>query len=187
MLAIRRQPVVRQTGSALSYIIPKWFDLPALLAKVLQPHHEMLKVKYFAARVSGTPADLSKPQRLDVHLRALRRHRPEEEGSDVDLAVHLLNGGWLEAYDCTELVSSDSDIAEGMRLDETAPREADRASDAGFRKAIASAHGARRLLSAHQAERVAAVTASKSRSRHQYRKARGLVVGSPQPPWDGFT
>ena len=35
----------------------KWLDLPALFTKVLQPHHDILKVKYFTARVSGTPAD----------------------------------------------------------------------------------------------------------------------------------
>ena len=127
----------------------KWLDLPALLAKVLQPHHDILTVKYFTARVSGTPADPSKPQRQDVYLRALRRYRPEvevyfghflshkvraplaqpagdqrtvevirteEKGSDVNLAVHLINDGWLDAYDCAVVVSNDSDIAEAMRL-----------------------------------------------------------------------
>jgi len=57
----------------------KWLDLPALFAKVLQPHHDILTVKYFTARVSSTPVDQSKPQRQDVYLRALRRHRPEVE------------------------------------------------------------------------------------------------------------
>ena len=55
----------------------KWLDLPALLATVLQPRHDILTVKYFTARVSGTPGDPSKPQRQDVYLRALRRYRPE--------------------------------------------------------------------------------------------------------------
>ena len=57
----------------------KWLDLPTLLAKVLQPHHDILTVKYFTARVSATPANQSKPQRQDVYLRALRHHRPEVE------------------------------------------------------------------------------------------------------------
>ena len=127
----------------------KWLDLVALLETVLQRHHDILKVKYFTARVSGTPSDQSKPQRQDVYLRALRRFRPEvevhfghflrhkvraplawplegrhaaevirteEKGSDVNLAVHLLNDGWLDAYDCAVVVSNDSDIAEAMRL-----------------------------------------------------------------------
>ena len=28
--------------------------------------------------------------------------RTEEKGSDVNLAVHLLNDGWLNAYDCDD-------------------------------------------------------------------------------------
>ena len=42
--------------------------------------------------------------------------RTEEKGSDVNLAVHLLNDAWLDAYDCAVVVSNDSDIAEAMRL-----------------------------------------------------------------------
>ncbi len=127
----------------------KWLDLPAMCAAVLQPRHDIQRVKYFTARVSGTGADQSKPQRQDVYLRALRSYRPEvevyfghflshkiraplaqpagdqrtaeivrteEKGSDVNLAVHLLNDGWLDLYDCAVVVSNDSDIAEAMRL-----------------------------------------------------------------------
>ncbi|WP_419940376.1 NYN domain-containing protein [Candidatus Palauibacter sp.] len=127
----------------------KWLDLVALFEKVLQAHHRILAVKYFTARVSGTPADQSKPQRQNLYLRALQRYRPEvevyfghflshpvraplanpvgsqrtaevirteEKGSDVNLAVHLLNDGWLDAYDCAVVVTNDSDIAEAMRL-----------------------------------------------------------------------
>ena len=42
--------------------------------------------------------------------------RTEEKGSDVNLAVHLLNDGWMNAYDCAVVVTNDSDIAEAMRL-----------------------------------------------------------------------
>jgi len=41
----------------------KWLDVPGLLAKILQPHHEILRVKYFTASVSDTPKDTSKAQR----------------------------------------------------------------------------------------------------------------------------
>ena len=54
-----------------------WLYRVALFEKVLQPRHDILKVKYFTARVSGTRADPSKPQRQDVYLRALGRYRPE--------------------------------------------------------------------------------------------------------------
>ena len=42
--------------------------------------------------------------------------KTEEKGSDVNLAVHLLNDSWLDAYDCGVVVSNDSDIAEAMQL-----------------------------------------------------------------------
>lgn len=40
----------------------------------------------------------------------------EEKGSDVNLAVHLLNDAWLDVFDCALIVSNDSDLAEAMRL-----------------------------------------------------------------------
>ena len=40
----------------------------------------------------------------------------EEKGSDVNLALHLLNDAWLDAYDCAVIVSNDSDLAESLRL-----------------------------------------------------------------------
>ena len=42
--------------------------------------------------------------------------KTEEKASDVNLAVHLLNDCWLNAYDCAVVVTNDSDIAEAMRL-----------------------------------------------------------------------
>ena len=117
----------------------KWLStLQRCLRKFSNKHHEILKVKYFTARVSNwTPSDISKPQRQDVYLRALQHYRPEvelyfghflrhsvraplahprgkqrttevikteEKGSDVNLAVHLLNDGWMDAYDCGVVV-----------------------------------------------------------------------------------
>lgn len=42
--------------------------------------------------------------------------KTEEKGSDVNLAVHLLNDAWLDHYDCALIVSNDSDLAEAMSL-----------------------------------------------------------------------
>jgi uncharacterized LabA/DUF88 family protein len=41
---------------------------------------------------------------------------PTEKGSDVNLAVHLLNDAWLDKFDCAVIVSRDSDLAESMSL-----------------------------------------------------------------------
>ena len=42
--------------------------------------------------------------------------KTEEKGSDVNLAVHLLNDAWQDSCDCAVVVTNDSDIAEAMRL-----------------------------------------------------------------------
>lgn len=42
--------------------------------------------------------------------------KTEEKGSDVNLAVHVLNDAWLDKYDCAVVVSNDSDLAESLRL-----------------------------------------------------------------------
>ncbi len=127
----------------------KWLDLGNLFRAILQPGHQILKIKYFTAKVSARPNDPSQPERQDIYLKALKHHCPEveiilghflthkvwapladpdenyrmvniikteEKGSDVNLAVHLLNDSWLNAYDCAIVVSNDSDIAEAMRL-----------------------------------------------------------------------
>lgn len=40
----------------------------------------------------------------------------EEKGSDVNLALHVLNDAWLDAYDCAVIVSNDSDLAESLNM-----------------------------------------------------------------------
>ncbi len=42
--------------------------------------------------------------------------KTEEKGSDVNLAVHLLNDGWRDLFDCAIIISNDSDMAESMKL-----------------------------------------------------------------------
>ncbi len=54
--------------------------------------------------------------RPEGNRRTVEVVRTEEKGSDVNLAVHLLNDGWLDLCDCAVVVSNDSDIAEAMRL-----------------------------------------------------------------------
>lgn len=39
-----------------------------------------------------------------------------EKGSDVNLAVHLVNDSWLNKFDCAVVISGDSDLAESIRL-----------------------------------------------------------------------
>lgn len=129
----------------------KWLDFKLLLQNLLLPKHNILKIKYFTALISGK-IDPQAPVRQKTFLRALQKHIPEisihygsfnshdviqplacrnnnytkpffvpvikteEKGSDVNLAVHLLNDAWRDEYDCAVVVSNDSDLAESLKL-----------------------------------------------------------------------
>lgn len=43
-------------------------------------------------------------------------YKTEEKGSDVNLAIHLLNDAWKDKYDCAVVVSNDSDLAESLKI-----------------------------------------------------------------------
>lgn len=127
----------------------KWLDLKALFTAVL-PGHNILKIKYYTARVSARVDNPDAPTEQDAYLRAISAHIPEleisygrfyvstvnmrvanpkfpwqkfcnvikteEKGSDVNLALHLLNDAWQDKFDYGVVVSNDSDLAEGLRL-----------------------------------------------------------------------
>lgn len=124
----------------------KWLDLKAAFGKVLARQNKILKIKYFTAMVDGRfDADAPSRQnsylcalkahtpevevyeghfltheksarRVDDPSRFVQVLVPEEKGSDVNLAVHLLNDAWLDVYDCAVVVSNDSDLAEALRM-----------------------------------------------------------------------
>lgn len=113
----------------------KWLDFMAMFKMLMKPHHNITKIKYFTARVSGK-RDPGAPTRQKTFIRALKSHIPqievinghfmshpqfsplvhpiswrslgqdinyayiqktEEKGSDVNLAVHLVNDAWQNA------------------------------------------------------------------------------------------
>jgi uncharacterized LabA/DUF88 family protein len=49
--------------------------------------------------------------------------KTEEKGSDVRLAVHVLNDAWLDLYDCAVIVSNDSDLSESLKIVKTHHRK----------------------------------------------------------------
>lgn len=42
--------------------------------------------------------------------------KTEEKGTDVNLAVHLVNDAWLDKFECAVIVSNDSDLTEAIRI-----------------------------------------------------------------------
>jgi hypothetical protein len=51
-------------------------------------------------------------------------HTMEEKGSDVNLAAHLLNDAWKEAYEAAVVVSNDTDLVAPIRMVTTERRKA---------------------------------------------------------------
>lgn len=58
-------------------------------------------------------AKLEKPSADKEFVRIIKT---EEKGSDVNLALHLLNDAWLDKYDCAVIVSNDSDLVEAINI-----------------------------------------------------------------------
>jgi uncharacterized LabA/DUF88 family protein len=127
----------------------RWLDMKSLFTNILQPKNNILKIKYYTARVSARPDDLDAATHQDIYLKALELHTPEltiveghflqkqvrmklatpiagqtyakvlkteEKGSDVNLAVHMVNDGWKNLYDCAVVCSNDGDITEAVRI-----------------------------------------------------------------------
>jgi len=124
----------------------KWLDPIRLVERILDPADTVEAVRYFTARVSSRAGSINAPKKQQIYLSALgtlpkirihygrflpktkRRplvsdptkfveiHDTEEKGSDVNLAVHLINDGWHRRYDLALLLSQDSDLIEPVRL-----------------------------------------------------------------------
>ena len=123
----------------------KWLDIKALVGKLLIPGHEIVKIKYFTARVSGTPGNPNCAARQDAYIRALvatcgvevyyghfsthtkkcRRadgkgfievFQTDEKGSDVNLATHLVSDAHKRSFDAAIVVTNDSDLCEPVRI-----------------------------------------------------------------------
>jgi hypothetical protein len=81
--------------------------------RALQSHIPELSIIYGHFLSHEITAPLARPQGTKRFERIIKT---EEKGSDVNLAVHVLNDAWLNLYDCAVIVSNDSDLAESLRL-----------------------------------------------------------------------
>lgn len=127
---------------ALKHTPYRWINLVELAKRMLDPSDEVQQLRYFTARVKARATDPDAPRRQQIYLAALAtlpnvtvhygrflaktKTRPlasnprtyvevldsEEKGSDVNLAVHLVNDGWQGAFDVALLLSQDTDLAE---------------------------------------------------------------------------
>jgi uncharacterized LabA/DUF88 family protein len=81
--------------------------------RAIQKYIPQLSVYYGHFLSHEIFAPLAKPE---GNKRFVRIIKTEEKGSDVNLAIHVLNDAWLDLYDCAVIVSNDSDLAESLRL-----------------------------------------------------------------------
>lgn len=79
----------------------------------LEKHIPELSIHYGHFLSNPSWAMLANPKDAHPFVKIIKT---EEKGSDVNLAVHLLNDAWLNKYDCAVIISNDSDIAEAMNL-----------------------------------------------------------------------
>lgn len=88
----------------------KWLDLCTLFAIALPTGHQLVKVKYFTARVTPLPGDKDAPIRQDIYLRALRAHC----GPRLD----IIEGHFLTKAFRAPLTSRPTKIVEVLRSEE---------------------------------------------------------------------
>lgn len=81
--------------------------------RALQAYIPEIKIYYGHFLTHEVIAPLAQPINNQKTAKIIKT---EEKGSDVNIAVHLLNDAWLNNYDCAIIVSNDSDLAESMKL-----------------------------------------------------------------------
>ena len=79
----------------------------------IQAHIPELEITYghFLQNNVRMPLTHPKPWQKTVEV-----VKTEEKGSDVNLAVHVLNDAWQNQYDCAVICSNDSDLSESLKL-----------------------------------------------------------------------
>ena len=124
----------------------RWLNLVELAKSLLDPADTVELVRYFTARVGARAGDPDAPRRQQIYFSALQTlpnvifhygrflaktkrrplvsdpsrfvevHDTEEKGSDVNLAIHLLNDGWRDKYEVALVMSQDTDLVEPLRM-----------------------------------------------------------------------
>ena len=51
-----------------------------------------------------------------LHHQWVKIHNTKEKGTDVNLAVQLVNDAWLDIYDCAVILSNDSDLVGAIKI-----------------------------------------------------------------------
>ena len=77
---------------------------------------QVLPVAHYPNRRSGKPKYRKRRAWPVSGTVIAEAHTMEEKGSDVNLAVHLLNDAWMDRFDVVAVVSNDTDLVEPIRM-----------------------------------------------------------------------
>jgi len=117
-----------------------WLNIHSLSEKLLSPRQELIRVRYFTARIVNSPKDPEKIKRQDAYIEALemlpgvsvhfgkfsprkrtcftcgaRWNTYEEKMTDVNIAVEMLSDAQDNRFDTAIIVSGDSDLVGPIR------------------------------------------------------------------------
>ena len=82
--------------------------------KAIEHHSPLVKIYYGHFLTNKIKVRVDKPPKgYPNYITAIDT---KEKGSDVNLALHILNDAWHNRYDCAVLVSNDSDIAGALQF-----------------------------------------------------------------------
>jgi len=123
----------------------RWLNPVALIERAF-PKNQIVRTKFFTAKVGALPHNPGQPVRQMIFWRALRTlpnleiiegdfrtreimaavvnpppnfikvFKTEEKGSDVNLAAHLLLDGFRGNFECAIVVTGDSDLVTPIRM-----------------------------------------------------------------------
>jgi len=83
-------------------------------------HKDRIKIIKGNFRTNSRKFPIAKLQYDDEHNSFTQERiwviRTEEKGTDVNLAVHLVNDAWKNLYDIALVISNDTDLAEAIRI-----------------------------------------------------------------------
>ena len=85
--------------------------------KALETYSPHISIYYGHYLTNLTKAKVHNPPKGSPKIVTIIK--TEEKGSDVNIALHILNDAWLDKYECAILVSNDSDISEALRMAKT--------------------------------------------------------------------
>ena len=77
---------------------------------------QILPVGHYPKRQTGSAKRRERSARPIRNAVIAKVHTLEEKGSDVNLAVHLLNDAWKDCFDVAAVVSNDTDLVEPIRM-----------------------------------------------------------------------